>query len=99
MDRAEYDTLTTKYKQYKEELAEHEKKAYAYEQRLAEYGKAVQESISALTSAGITLSTLNNLPNGEFDLKDTETLKAVLDELYSLYKTEVSKAENILNSR
>lgn len=99
MDRAEYDTLTTRYKQYKEELAEHEKKAYAYEERLTEYGKAVQESIGALTSAGISLNTLNNLPNGELDLKNTETLKAVLDELYCLYKTEVSKAENILNSR
>ena len=99
MDKTEYETLTTRYKRYKEELAEHEKKAYAYEERLTEYGKAVQESIGALTSAGITLNTLNNLPNGELDLKNTETLKAVLDELYCLYKTEISKAENILNSR
>lgn len=99
MDRTEYNTLTTRYKQYKEELAEHEKRAYAYEQRLTEYGKAVEESITTLTSAGITLNTLTNLPNGELDLKDTETLKAVLEELYCLYKTEVSKAENILNSR
>lgn len=98
---SEHDVLISEYQKYKNELSEYEKELYLYESRIEEYGKSIVEQISKLQGMGVQIDSLTRLVNedGEIDLSDEEVIRELINDVYSIYKENIDKGLEILNSR
>ena len=92
----EHDILISQYQQYKDEVQEYEKQLYLYETRISEYGDTVVNALSELRSMGIELESVKNLPNGDLDLTDANTVRSIIDEAYTLYKKLIEDGQKLM---
>ena len=93
-----HEYLVQKYQEYQKELQEFEKQKYVYESKIAEFGETIQKSLSKLSSLGVHLESISNLPNGELDLTDSETVRKILNEVNDVYRKSVDEGMALLSN-
>ena len=97
----EHDTLVQQYQAYKDEVADYDKKMYAYTTQIEKYAEDVIAQISELRSAGVDLSVLKKYAkeDGTIDLTDAGVVKGMIEDLYALYKDTVAEGMKLLAER
>ena len=97
----EHEELIRKYQQYKDEVAEYEKKLYAYNSQIELYAKEVITQIAELKKAGINLDTIKKYADadGNIDLTDKGIVKGMINDLYEIYQQTVNEGLKILEDR
>jgi len=97
----EHDELIRKYQEYKDEVAEYEKKLYAYTTQIESYAKEVIAQISELKKAGVSLDVLKKYAkeDGNIDLTDIGVVRGMIEDLYALYSETVSEGLQMLENR
>lgn len=97
----EHDVLIQKYQSYKDELIEYEKEKFLYETKISEYGEQIVAQISQLRNLGIEIKSLNEIVDeeGNIDLTNESNLRKIIDEVYQIYRDNISVGLKILEDR
>ena len=97
----EHDVLVEQYQKYKDEVAEYEKKMYAYTTQIEKCAADVINQIKELKALGVNLDIIKKYAgeDGSIDLTDSTVVRGMIDDVYSLYKETVSEGLALLENR